>query len=170
MDRTASDDLRPRGDRADDGHVTFGKHDRLAGAHGLVDDERLHDGADLARCRRLLLRQFGNHGDRLDLDIGSRLSALQRWGHARLDHRGTNALDAHDADIALPERRQQVLQTRLVERQFRNIEDHRPRQEEARRTRREIIEPFQPLSDRSFGGQDDCEEGAAFDADGTLVC
>ncbi|MNL57273.1 hypothetical protein D3C87_1808200 [compost metagenome] len=69
MHRPARDDFRTRGDRTDDGHIAFGEHDRLAGAHRLVDDQRLDHGPNLARSARLFFGQFGGNGDGLDLDI-----------------------------------------------------------------------------------------------------
>src|SRR6516165_2934853 len=40
MDRTGRDHLGTRGDRADNTHIALFEHDRLAGAHRLIDQQR----------------------------------------------------------------------------------------------------------------------------------
>ena len=51
MDRAAGDDLRARGDGAQNRHVTFRVQDRLSRAHGAFDEKRLLRHGRIAKGR-----------------------------------------------------------------------------------------------------------------------
>ncbi|MNT64405.1 hypothetical protein D3C72_2023000 [compost metagenome] len=149
MDRTAGDDFRTRCDRADHGDVAFRKDHRLSGTNRLPDDDRrccsgrrrfLADDGDRIGCLRF-------SGDQLacrSLEIRRRSAASHRGRHARLEQRGTPALDAEDPDVSLGEFVEQALQLRPVDVEIDDIEHHRPAEKKARRARGQIVEPRQP--------------------------
>ena len=147
MNGAARDDLRARGDPADDCHVSLSMHDRLARTHIAFDDQRLgffwrglRDGRRVfisrrrrifSQCRRIDWPPTGN--DRRQV---------------RPDQPAVDVLRAHNPDVASSEAVQEIAVFLESDVERRHVENDRSGDEEGRRAGQPTVERRKPFGDR----------------------
>src|SRR5215211_304784 len=92
-------------------------------------------------------------------------AADHRRRKAEAEERRLGALDAHDADAAPVQLRDEMAELALELRNRRNVEDDRATGKEARRARHQRVEVLEPLRDRLLGREHERHEGAASEPD-----